>query len=114
MALSSRLLDNRLLINGNFGYRDRSTSQTTFVGDFDIEYLLNKNGNLRLKAYNHFNDQYYYLKSALTTQGIGIVYRRDFDNPFTFLKRKKRVDKKTKEKRKEKEEDEEKDDVTLQ
>ena len=54
------------------------------------------------------------MKSALTTQGIGIVYRRDFDNPFTFLKRKKRVDKKTKEKRKEKEEDEEKDDVTLQ
>ncbi len=89
VALSSRLLDNRLLINGNFGYRDRSTSQTTFIGDFDIEYLLNKNGNLRLKAYNHFNDQYYYLKSALTTQGIGVVYRRDFDNPFTFLRRKK-------------------------
>ncbi len=69
MALSSRLLDNRLLINGNFGYRDRATSQSTFVGDFDIEYLLNKNGNLRLKAYNHFNDQNYYLRSALTTQG---------------------------------------------
>ncbi len=90
VALSSRLLDNRLLINGNFGYRDRSTSQSTFVGDFDIEYLLNRNGNLRLKAYNHFNDQNYYLRSALTTQGIGVIYRRDFDNPFTFLKRKKK------------------------
>ena len=90
VALSSRLLDNRLLINGNFGYRDRATSQSTFVGDFDIEYLLNKNGNLRLKAYNHFNDQNYYLRSALTTQGIGVIYRRDFDNPFTFLKRKKK------------------------
>ncbi len=90
VALSSRLLDNRLLINGNFGYRDRSTSQSTFVGDFDIEYLLNKNGDLRLKAYNHFNDQNYYLRSALTTQGIGVIYRKDFDNPFTFLKRKKR------------------------
>lgn len=89
VALSSRLLDNRLLINGNFGYRDRSTSQTTFIGDFDIEYLLNRNGNLRLKAYNHFNDQNYYLKSSLTTQGIGIIYRRDFDNPFTFLKRRR-------------------------
>lgn len=92
VALSSRLLNNRLLINGNFGYRDRSTSTTTFVGDFDIEYLLNKNGDLRLKAYNHFNDQYYYLKSALTTQGIGVVYRHDFDNPFTFLKRRKKKD----------------------
>ncbi|MDE6803005.1 MAG: translocation/assembly module TamB, partial [Muribaculaceae bacterium] len=40
LALSSRLLDNRLLVNGNFGYRDRTTSTTTFVGDFDIEYLL--------------------------------------------------------------------------
>lgn len=90
LSLSSRLLNNRLFINGNFGYRDRSTSQTTFVGDFDIEYLLSHNGDLRLKAYNHFNDQYYYLKSALTTQGIGIVYRKDFNNPFTFLRRRKR------------------------
>lgn len=89
LALSSRLFNNRLLINGNFGYRDRSTSNTTFVGDFDIEYLLNKQGTLRLKAYNHFNDQNYYLKSALTTQGIGVIYRKDFDNPITFLRPKK-------------------------
>ena len=89
VALSSRLLNNRLLINGNFGYRDHTTSTTTFVGDFDVEYLLSKNGNLRLKAYNHFNDQNYYLREALTTQGLGIVYRRDFDNWFTFLKKRK-------------------------
>ena len=90
VALSSRLLNNRLLVNGNFGYRDKSTSTTTFVGDFDIEYLLSRNGNLRLKAYNHFNDQNYYLREALTTQGLGVVYRRDFDNPFTFLKKRKK------------------------
>lgn len=90
VALSSRLLNNRLLINGNFGYRDRSTSTTTFVGDFDIEYLLNRSGNLRLKAYNHFNDQNYYLREALTTQGLGVVYRRDFDDPFSFLRPRKR------------------------
>lgn len=90
VALSSRLLNNRLLLNGNFGYRDKNTSNTTFIGDFDIEYLLNSKGNLRLKAYNHFNDQNYYLKSALTTQGIGVVYRKEFDNPFKFLRRKKK------------------------
>ena len=89
VALSSRLLNNRLLINGNFGYRDRSNSSTTFVGDFDVEYLLSKNGNLRLKAYNHFNDQNYYLREALTTQGLGLVYRKDFDKWFTFLKKRK-------------------------
>lgn len=92
VALSSRLLNNRLLINGNFGYRDRSSSSTTFVGDFDIEYLLSKGGNLRLKAYNHFNDHNYYLREALTTQGLGVIYRKDFDNPFTFLKKKKKKD----------------------
>ena len=90
LALSSQLFDNRLIINGNLGYRDRSVSQTTFIGDFDIEYLLSKNGHLRLKAYNHFNDAYYYLKSALTTQGVGIIYRKDFDDPFAFLKHSKR------------------------
>ena len=90
VALSSRLLNNRLLINGNFGYRDRSNSSTTFVGDFDVEYLLSKNGGLRLKAYNHFNDQNYYLREALTTQGLGLVYRKDFDNWFTFLKKRKK------------------------
>ena len=95
VALSSRLLNNRLLINGNFGYRDRSNSSTTFVGDFDVEYLLSKNGNLRLKAYNHFNDQNYYLREALTTQGLGVVYRRDFDDWFTFLKKKKKKDEET-------------------
>lgn len=95
VALSSSLFDNRLLINGNLGYRDRSTSQTTFVGDFDLEYLLSRDGRLRLKAYNHFNDASYYLKSALTTQGVGVIYRKDFDDPFTFLKRMFRRKKKT-------------------
>ncbi|MDE5888042.1 MAG: translocation/assembly module TamB [Muribaculaceae bacterium] len=90
VALSSRLLNNRLLINGNFGYRDRNTSTTTFVGDFDIEYLLNRSGNLRLKAYNHFNDQNYYLREALTTQGLGIIFRKDFDDAFKWLRRRKK------------------------
>lgn len=96
VALTSRLLNNRLIINGNFGYRDKSTSQTTFIGDFDIEYLLRRGGNLRLKAYNHFNDQNYYLRQALTTQGLGVIYRKDFDNPFAkFRKRKPEKDEKS-------------------
>lgn len=85
LALSSQLFNNRLLLNGNLGYRDPSNSSTTFVGDFDLEYLLNKKGTWRLKAYNHFNDQNYYLKSALTTQGLGIIWRREFGAP-TVLK----------------------------
>ncbi len=83
VALSSQLLNNRLLLNGNFGYRDNtySTSNTNFIGDFDLEYLLNNKGTIRLKAYNHFNDQNYYLRDALTTQGVGIVWKHEFDKP---------------------------------
>ena len=78
LALSSQLLNNRLIFNGNFGYRDNTINNNTFIGDFDLEYLLNKSGTIRLKAYNHYNDQNYYIKSALTTQGVGIMLRHDF------------------------------------
>lgn len=90
LALSSRLLNNRLLFNGNFGYRDKTMNNNSFIGDFDIEYLLNRTGNIRLKAYNRYNDQNYYLKTALTTQGVGIVFKRDFDKLFSFLRPKKK------------------------
>ncbi len=86
LTLSSRLLNNRLLFNGNFGYRDKSLNTNQFVGDFDIEYLLSPRGTWRLKAYNRYNDANYYLRSAATTQGVGIMYRRDFDGLLNFLK----------------------------
>lgn len=87
VALSSTLLNNRLRLNGNFGYRDKSLNTNQFIGDFDIEYLLTPSGVWRLKAYNRYNDQNYYLRTAQTTQGIGIMYRRDFDRLFNFLRR---------------------------
>lgn len=90
LALSSRLLNNRLLLNGNFGYRDKSLNTNQFIGDFDIEYLLNKPGTIRLKAYNHYNDQNYYIRSANTTQGVGVMFKHDFDNIFGFLRRHKK------------------------
>ena len=79
LALSSQLLNNRLIFNGSFGYRDNTVNNNTFIGDFDLEYLLNKSGTIRLKAYNHYNDRNYYIKSALTTQGVGIMLRHDFN-----------------------------------
>ena len=82
LALSSHLLNNRLLLNGNFGYSDNSMNSNSFIGDFDVEYLLTKNGNFRLKAYNRCNDQNYYIRNALTTQGVGIMFKHDFNNLF--------------------------------
>ena len=78
--LSGRLLNNRLLINGQFGYRDNAaTASTSFIGDFDIRYLLTPNGNLALKVYNQTNDRYF-TKSSLNTQGIGLIMKKDFTN----------------------------------
>ena len=85
VALSSRLLNNRLLFNGNFGYRDNALNSSQFIGDFDLEYLLDREGRWRLKAYNRYNDQNYYLRTAKTTQGVGVVLKRDFDSFFSFL-----------------------------
>lgn len=78
VALSSTLLNNRLLLNGNFGYRDKTLNNNQFIGDFDAEYLLTRSGNWRLKAYNHFNDRNLYVKTALTTQGLGLVFKHDW------------------------------------
>ncbi len=87
--LSGQLLNNRLLVNGNFGYRDNPLSTTNFVGDFQAEWLLTRSGDIRLKGYNETNDRYY-TRAGLTTQGIGIIYRKEF-NKWTDLFWKKRL-----------------------
>ena len=99
LVLSSQLLNNRLIFNGNFGYRDKRYNSTNFVGDFDIEYLLTESGNLRLKGYNHFNDRNYSMRTALTTQGIGIMYTHDFNSWLNFFDRPARSKKEKEEKR---------------
>ena len=90
LALSSALLNNRLLFNGNFGYRDKLMNTNQFVGDFDIEYLLNRSGSIRLKAYNRYNDRNFYIKTATTTQGVGVMFKHDFDSFLNFLNKYKK------------------------
>lgn len=96
--INGRLLNNRLLINGQFGYRDgtSATSSTkavsatpSFIGDFDIRYLLLPNGNLAFKVYNQTNDRYF-TKSSLNTQGIGIIMQKDFNGLRDLLSTKKK------------------------
>lgn len=85
--LSGRLLNNRLLVNGNFGYRDNPMNNTNFIGDFEVQWLLNRSGTVSLKGYNKTNDRYF-SKTSLTTQGAGILLKKDFDgwNPFKKVK----------------------------
>lgn len=75
--VSSRLLNNRLLLNGNFGYSERRASTPSFIGDFDAQYLITPSGSVSIRAYSETNDRYF-TKSSLTTQGIGVQLKRDF------------------------------------
>lgn len=77
-TLSGRMLNNRLVFNGQFGYRNNvMTQNANFIGDFDIQYLLTPNGNVSLKMYNQANDRYF-TKNSLNTQGLGIILKKEF------------------------------------
>jgi len=75
--------NDRIIFNGNFGYRNEgvntSTNGSKFIGDFDLEYLLNESGKLRAKVYSHTIDRSQ-LKEAKSTQGIGLIYKEDFES----------------------------------
>lgn len=68
----------RLVINGDIGYRYNDITNRPFFGDVDVEYLLTQNGKFRIKAYTHTVDKYS-LRQASTIQGIGFVFKHDFN-----------------------------------
>jgi hypothetical protein len=85
VALSTQIFDDRVSIHTNVdvtaGEDPAATGQktSTIAGDFDVEVKLTDNGKLRMKAYNRYNhDQLY--KTSPYTQGVGFVYREDFNN----------------------------------
>lgn len=87
-SISGNLFNNRLLLNGNIGYRDQTTTyNNNFVGDFNARWLLNKSGTISLKAYSETNDRYF-TKSSLYTQGGGLLFQKDFNKLSDFLKKK--------------------------
>jgi hypothetical protein len=91
--LSGRMFNNRLQFNGQFGYRDKAnTTTTSFIGDFDIRYLLIPNGNIALRIYNQTNDRYF-TRNSLNTQGIGFILKKDFNGigDLFGIKRRKKV-----------------------
>ncbi|WP_278900876.1 translocation/assembly module TamB domain-containing protein [Leyella stercorea] len=90
--LSGKLLNNRLLLNGQFGYRDNPNTTNNFIGDFDMKYLLFPNGNLAINVYNKTNDRYF-TRNSLNTQGLGLVMKTDFNriSDLFFWKRNKKA-----------------------
>jgi hypothetical protein len=97
LALSTQVLNNKVVLNGNFDVRGASTataSSTTqltgntnqLTGDFDAEIKITE--KLRFKVFNRFNDTYFTSGLSPYTQGVGIQYKQDF-NRFSDLFRKK-------------------------
>jgi hypothetical protein len=90
VALSTQLLDDRVVINGNLDVRGLgaiSDNTDQLTGDFDIEYKPKFSDRIRFKVFNRFNNPYTGRQSQYT-QGLGIFFRQDFDK-FSDLFRKK-------------------------
>lgn len=85
VALSTQLLNDKVLINGNFDVRGTDNSYgNPITGDFDIEYKIAE--KIRFKVFNRFNNPYTG-KGVPYTQGFGLFYKQDF-NRFSDLLRK--------------------------
>jgi hypothetical protein len=97
--LRGRLLNNRLLINGNLGYRENPIANRNFIGDFELQWLLSPKYNWSIKAYSKTNDRYF-TKTDLTTQGVGTNILFEFDSWKWWGKKKDKDKDKNKEKRK--------------
>lgn len=89
IGMSTEVLNDRLVISGNFGlenYSGGETNQNNFIGDVKIEYKISKDGSFRVSAFNESNDTRILQDKDLGqfTQGIGIHYEEDFDKIKNF------------------------------
>lgn len=91
LALSTQLFDEKLSLSTNVGVSRNTASNTAgttnLIGDIRIEYKLTQEGKIRFVVYNESND---YRMAAIQqspyTQGIGIIYRTEFDTLDEFFK----------------------------
>lgn len=90
LALSTQLFDNRVSIDGSFGNSYNTTNQSSrWIGDVNIEIKITEDGRFRVKAFNRTNSTLDVISGqAPYTQGVGIVYRKEFDNFHDLFKRK--------------------------
>jgi hypothetical protein len=88
VALSYQLFNDKLTINGSVDMATNATRDDAneIVGEFDIDYKLTKNGKLRVKTFQHANNDVMLEDNSTYTQGLGISYKEDF-NTFGELMR---------------------------
>ena len=93
VALSTQILDDRVIIHTNLDVGGSQTTATqegtstkNITGEFDVNVKLTNDGKISLKAYNHSNDDQLYNTSQYT-QGVGLIYREDFNNLGELIKK---------------------------
>ena len=88
-GISKGFLDDRLILSGSFGVENQKadeTSQSSLIGDVNLEYLLNQSGTFRVNIFNKSNDKstVQTAKQGNFTQGIGLYYKEDFSTVNDF------------------------------
>lgn len=80
VALSTQLFNNRVIIGGTLGNRQKVTSSNDVLfGDLDIQYKVIRSGALRLTAFSHSVDQYTNALDNAQRNGIGVTWQQEFD-----------------------------------
>lgn len=83
-GFSTNLINNRLLVEveGNYIIDNKqavSNNVSNFMGEAHVTWLIDKSGNLRLKAFTQTIDRFDE-NQGLPETGIGISYKEDFNN----------------------------------
>ena len=83
-GFSANLINNRLLVEveGNYIIDNKqavSNNVSNFMGEAHVTWLIDKSGNLRLKAFTQTIDRFDE-NQGLQETGIGISYKEDFNN----------------------------------
>ncbi len=95
VALSTELLNDRLVISSNFGVaqgNDDNQNQDALIGDVNVEYKLNEDGSFRVRVFTRTNE--YDITNAnqsQTTSGVGVYYKKDFNTWKEFITPKKKL-----------------------
>ena len=89
VAVSTQLFNNRVIVNGNVGNREHTSSSSSegdVVGNLDIEIKLDKSGQLRMNLFSHSADDYTSYLDNTQRNGVGIAYQREFNTFREFFR----------------------------
>lgn len=104
VSASTSLFNDRVVIEGSFGYTNDKTNKiensANFIGDYSVEYALDESKNWRVKVFNVTNQYSSLTQSSPYAQGVAIIFKKEFNNKKDFVESWKST--KTKKQKKEK------------